>query len=161
MQNAKDSFYMALRSRLAEINPARTVLMRGSIRPGLVVEEAEAPFSQAPADVFLLRWLGIGIDAELDSPMMAAECEISYQTIGTQAFGGLDRGRALSEMDSELLQMLTPMRAPKSSYATNPPIAMLTQVFWDEPVLGPAVMQRDKMSRSVKVKVYCYLEEGE
>jgi len=135
--------------------------MRGSIRPGLVVEEAEAPFSQAPADVFVLRWLGIGMDAELDSPMMAAECEISYQTMGTQAFGGLDRGRSLSEMDKELMQMLTPMRAPKFSYATNPPIAMLTQVFWDEPVFGPAVMQRDKMSRLVKVKVYCYLEEGE
>lgn len=161
MQNAKDSFYMALRSRLAVINPARTVLMRGSIRPGLLVEEAEAPFSQVPVDVFILRWSGIGMDAELDSSMMAAECEITYQTMGTQAFGGLDRGRSLSDMDREMMQMLTPMRTPKFSYATNPPMAMLTQVFWDELVLGPAVMQREKMSRSAKVKVYCYLEEGE
>ena len=160
MQNAKDSFYMALRARLIVVNPARTILMRGAIRPGIVVEEAEAPFSQIPTDVFILRWLGIGVDAELDPWMMAAECEIFYQTMGTQAFGGLDRGRLLSEMDNELLNMLTPPSTPKLSFAANPPIAMLTQVFWDEPTLGPSVSQRDKMSRSVKVKVYCYLEEG-
>jgi hypothetical protein len=28
MQNAKDSFYMALRTRLAAINPERTILLR-------------------------------------------------------------------------------------------------------------------------------------
>jgi hypothetical protein len=161
MQNAKDSFYMALRTRLTVINPARTVLMRGAVRPGIVVEEAEAPFSQIPADVFILRWLSIGIDTELDFPMMAAECEISFQTMGTQAFGGLDRGRLLNEMDKELLKMLTPMQSPKINYATNPPTSMLTQIYWDEPRLGPAVMQGEKMSRLVKVKVYCYLEEGE
>jgi len=122
---------------------------------------AEAPFSQMPSDVFILRWLSIGMDAELDSPMMAAECEILYHTMGTQAFGGLDRGRSLSEMDKELLKILTPLKTPKLSYAVNPPSAMLTQVFWDEPTMGPAAIQRDRVSRSVKVKVYCYLEEGE
>ena len=30
MQNAKDSFYLALRTRLAAINPERTVLLRGA-----------------------------------------------------------------------------------------------------------------------------------
>ena len=161
MQNAKDSFYMALRTRLAEINPARTVLIRGSIRPGVLVEEAEAPLSQIPMDVFILRWLGIGIDADLASPMMVAEGEIFYQTLGTQIFGGLDRGRCLSAMDKELLSILKLFRTPKFSYKSDPPAAMLTQVFWEEPALGPAVVQRDKMSRSVKLKVYCYLEEGE
>jgi len=34
MQNAKDSFYMALRTRLATINPERTILLRGALRPG-------------------------------------------------------------------------------------------------------------------------------
>lgn len=161
MQNAKDSFYMAMRTRLVVVNPTRTILIRGAVRPGIVVEEAEAPFSQIPADVFVLRWLGLGMDAELDSRMMAAECEIFYQTMGTQAFGGLDRGRSLSEMDNELLKMLTPQSTSKLSFAANPPVAMLTQVFWDEPTLGPSLSQRDRMSRSVKVRVYCYLEEGE
>ena len=48
MQNAKDSFYMALRTRLTAINPERTILLRGAVRPGILVEEAEAPFSQLP-----------------------------------------------------------------------------------------------------------------
>jgi hypothetical protein len=161
MQNAKDSFYMALRTRLTEINPARTILIRGSVRPGILVEEAEAPFSQAPTDVFILRWLGVGVDAELASTMMAAECEISYQTLGTQSFGGLDRGRLLNAMDRELMTMLTPLQTPKACFATNPPTAMLTEVFWEEPVFGSAVVQRDRISRAVTLRVYCYLEEGE
>ena len=106
MQNAKDSFYMALRTRLAAINPERTILLRGAVRPGILVEEAEAPFSQLPNDVFVLRWLGLGADMDLASTMAAEECEILYQTCGTQSFGGLDRGRALSEMDEELVAML-------------------------------------------------------
>jgi hypothetical protein len=161
MQNAKDSFYMALRTRLTVVNPARTVLIRGAERPGILVEETEAPFSQVPADVFILRWLGISTDVELESPMMAADCEIFYQTMGSQPFGGLDRGRKLSVMDDELLTMLTPAKTPKLCYAVDPPAAMLTQVFWDEPTFGTVATQRDKMSRSVKVKVFCYMEEGE
>ncbi len=34
MQNAKDSFYMALRTRLTAINPERTILLRGSRAAG-------------------------------------------------------------------------------------------------------------------------------
>ena len=161
MQYAKDSFYMALRSRLADLNPSRTILIRGAIRPGIVVEEAEAPFSQIPADVFVLRWPGAGIDMDLGSTLIAVECEIFYQTMGSQIFGGLDRGRMLSEMDSELLTLLAPFRTAKVNYSVTPPVAMLTQVFWEEPVFGPLVPQKETLSRSVKVRVYSYLEEGE
>ncbi len=63
MQNAKDSFYLALRTRLAAINPERTVLLRGALRPGIFVEEAEAPSAQVPIGcVRAARWLGLGID---------------------------------------------------------------------------------------------------
>ena len=161
MQNAKDSFYMALRTRITAINPQRTVLVRGTVRPGILVEEAEAPFSQFPNDVFILRWLGLGLDAELPSAMVTAECELFYQTCGTQAFGGLDRGRMLSQMDSELAAMLAPYSTPKVTYSTTPPATMLTQVFWDEPVIAPIVVQRDRLVRSAKVKVYSYQEQGE
>ena len=61
MQNAKDSFYMTLRTRLVTINPERTTLLRGTVRPGILMEEAEAPFSQLPNDVFVVRWLGLGV----------------------------------------------------------------------------------------------------
>ena len=161
MQNAKDSFYMALRTRLETINPQRAVLLRGALRPGILVEEAEAPFSQLPNDVFVLRWVGLGTDLDLDSTMAAGECEIIYQTCGTQSFGGLDRGRMLSEMDEEMTAMLQPFRTPKVTYVTQPPATMLTQVFWDEPAFTPIVVQRDRITRSAKVTVYSYQEQGE
>ena len=161
MQNAKDSFYMALRNRLTTVNPERTVLLRGAVRPGILVEEAEAPFSQPLNDVFILRWLGLSVDVNLGSTMVAEDCEILYQTCGTQSFGGLDRGRALSEMDEELVAMLQPFYTPKLNYTSTPPGAMLTKVFWDEPGQGSLVAQRDQLSRSVKVTVYSYQEQGE
>lgn len=161
MQNAKDSFYMALRTRLAALNPERTILLRGSVRPGILVEEAEAPFNQLPSDVFILRWLGLWMDQELCSAMATAECEILYQTCGTQSFGGLDRGRSLSQMDEELIAILQPFSTAKLSYTATPPTAMVTQVFWDEPAFTPIVVQRDLVSRSAKLLVHSYQEQGE
>lgn len=161
MQNAKDSFYMALRSRLVTINPERTILLRGALRPGIVVEEAEAPFAQLPSDVFVLRWLGMGVDVRLDTAMVAVECEVTYQTCGTQSFGGLDRGRALSAMDAELQTMLAPFHAVKSNYETTPARQMQTRIFWDEATWGAVVSQRDRVGRSVRLVVYSYQEQGE
>ena len=161
MQNAKDSFYMALRTRLAAINTERTILLRGAVRPGILAEEAEAPFSQLPNDVFVLRWLGLGVDFDLGSTMAAEQCEVIYQSCGTQSFGGLDRGRSLSEMDEELTEMVQPFYTPKLNYTATPPALMLTNVFWDEPEFGPIVAQRDMLSRSAKVMVYSYQEQGE
>jgi hypothetical protein len=161
MQNAKDSFYMALRTRLAPLNPERTLLLRGAVRPGILAEEAEAPFNQLPNDVFVLRWLGLGADFDLGSTMTAEQCEVIYQTCGSQSYGGLDRGRALSAMDEELTAMVQPFWTPKLNYIATPPAQMLTNVFWDEPVFGPLVTQRDLLSRSAKVMVYSYQEQGE
>jgi hypothetical protein len=161
MQNAKDSFYMALRTRLAAINPERTILLRGALRPGIVVEEAEAPFSQLPNDVFILRWLGLGVDLNLESAMAAEQCEIVYQTCGTQSYGGLDRGRSLSVMDGELTAMVQPFYTPKLNFTVTPPATMLTKVFWDEPGFTPISIQRDRISRSANVTVYSYQEQGE
>jgi hypothetical protein len=161
MQNAKDSFYVALRTRLVAINPERTILLRSAVRPGILVEEAEAPFAQLPADVFVLRWLGLGIDQNLPSAMVAEECEVLYSTLGTQSFGGLDRGRALSEMDAELAAMLAPYWTTKLNYTATPAAAMLTNVFWDEPAFGQITPVRDRLSRTARVMVYSYQEPGE
>jgi hypothetical protein len=161
MQNAKDSFYIALRTRLATLNPERTILLRGTTRPGILVEEAEASFSQIPNDVFVLRWSGVGVDLNLGSAMVAAQCEILYQTCGTQSYGGLDRGRSLSKMDEELTSILQPFYTAKLNYTATPPTAMLTKVFWDEPGFTPVVTQRDRLSHSANVMVYSYQEQGE
>jgi hypothetical protein len=161
MQNAKDSFYVALRTRLAAINSERTILLRAALRPGILVEESEAPFAQLPTDVFVLRWLGLGVDQNLPSAMVAEECEVLYSTLGTQSFGGLDRGRALSAMDEELVGMLTPFWTPKLNYTAQPAAAMLTHVFWDGPVFGPVTVTRDRLSRTARVIVYSYEESSE
>ena len=161
MQNAKDSFYVALRARLVVINPERVILLRASLRPGILVEEAEAPFAQLPTDVFVLRWLGLAVDQDLPAAMVAEECEVLYSTLGTQSFGGLDRGRALSAMDEELVRMLNPFWTPKLNYTASPAVALLTNVFWDEPVFGQAVVVRDRLSRVARVVVYSYQESGE
>jgi hypothetical protein len=161
MQNAKDSFYMTLRSRLAAVNPARTILVRGATRPGMLVADAEAPAAQMPCDVFVLRWKGLAVDMDLTTTMAAEDCEISYASAGTQAFGGLDRGRMLSAMDEELLAILQPFCTQKMSYAVQPASAMQTQVFWTEPSFTPVDSQRDRLSRSARVMVYSYQEQGE
>lgn len=161
MQNAKDSFYMALRSRLTAINPERTVMLRGAVRPGILMEEAEAPFTQLPADVFVLRWLGMNVDVDGGRTVVAEECEIVYYTCGCKSFGGLDRGRALRAMDEELLAMLQPFSTPKLCFTATPPAPMLTEVFWDNLRFTSTVTQRDRLSRSAKVVVYSYQEQGE
>ena len=152
---------MALRTRLTTINPERTILLRGALRPGIVMEEAEAPFNQLLNDVYVLRWLGLGVDVDLVSTMAAEQCEILYQTCGTQSFGGLDRGRLMSQMDEEVTAMLQPFHTPKLNYTATPPAAMLTQVFWDEPGFSPLTMERDRLSRSAHVMLYSYQEQGE
>jgi hypothetical protein len=161
MQNAKDSFYMALRTRLAALNSERTILLRGTVRPGILMEEAEAPFSQLPNDVFVLRWLSVGVDLNLESTMAAEQCEIIYQTCGTQSYGGLDRGRSLSKMDKELASILQPFYTAKLNYTAATPTTMLTKVFWDEPEFTAIVTKRDQLSRSANVTIYSYQEQGE
>jgi len=64
-------------------------------------------------------------------------------------------------MDKELLAMVQPFFTPKLNYTATPPVAMLTQVFWDEPAFAPIATQRDRLSRSASLVVYSYQEQGE
>lgn len=161
MQNAKDSFYLTMRSRLTTINPERIVLLRGSLRPGILLEDAEAPFAQPPSDVFIVRWLGVGAELQLPSTMIALECEFFYCTSGSQAFGGLDRGRSMTTMDRELLAMLQPLSTPKLNYSVQPPAPLKTRIFWDEPAFAPITALRDRLSRTARVMLYSYEEQSE
>src|ERR1700759_4074513 len=102
MENAKDTFYITLRNRLALVNPDRMMLLRGVQRPGILMEEAESVVAEMPADTFVLRWTSLDIDGQQASLLAKMRCEIHYTTAGTQTNAGLDRGRALAEMDAEL-----------------------------------------------------------
>lgn len=161
MQNARDSFYIALRDRLAVINPARVVTLRAVQRPGIMVEDAEAPQAQLANDIFVLRWSAERADTQLPTLLAQMTCEIHYASSGSQPNSGLDRGRALAAMDSELLAILSPPQTPKWNYAQTPPAAMQTFVFWLEPTFAPVAVQRDQLLRTASVTVFAFEEQGE
>ena len=94
MQNAKDTFYLTLQQRLAALNPARTLVLRGQLRPGTLVEENETAATQPPADTFRLAWTALSLDCSCALPLATLQCEIRYATDGTAANVGMDRGRA-------------------------------------------------------------------
>src|SRR6202011_4167044 len=106
MQNAKDTFYMTLQSRLATLNPARTMVVRGVLRPGTLVEENELPAALIPVDVFRLEWTGLAMNSEGPMPLITMQCSVRYATDGSSGNGGMDRGRLLAGMDAELAAAL-------------------------------------------------------
>ena len=161
MQNAKDSFYIALRSRLAVVNPMRVVTLRAVQRPGIMVEDAEAPAAQLANEIFVLRWSAESLDTQLPSVLTQMTCEILYASSGSQQNSGLDRGRALTAMDKELIAILTPLQTPKLNYTQTPAAVMQTFVFWSEPEFSVIAIVRDQLVRTAKVTVFSFEEQGE
>jgi hypothetical protein len=164
MQNAKDTFYITLQGRLAALNPARAIVLRGVTRPGTMVEENELPTAAPPTDTFRLQWTKLAVTTAAPLPWIAMECAIEYATDGTPGNAGMDRGRALSAMDAELSAALaeTPHAVRKMNYsAGSPPLAMSTNIFWADPVFGPAIPLDERLSRTATVQVYSYQEAGE
>jgi hypothetical protein len=161
MQNAKDTFYITLRTRLGTVNPARTMTLRAVTRPGILVADAEPWMAQPMLEAFALNWTAFEADLQLPAIMAQMTCEIQYSTAGTSTNAGLDRGRALDEMDYEVLKLLYPYSAQKMNYTQNPTTAMETMVFWSEPEFGPAITLRDRLSRTVRVTVFAFQEQGE
>ncbi len=161
MQNAQNTFYIALRNRLAALNPNRTIYLRGVTRPGILVESNELVTAMAPPNVFVLRWQGLRSDPYLAEVMVQMECEIEYSTEGTEANLGMDRGSMLTEMDAELNALLQPASTQKMNYSASPATAMETQVFWTEATFGPVAVKRDRLQRTAKIYVFSYEEPGE
>ena len=167
MQNAKDTFYVTLQSRLAALNPARTIVVRGVVRPGTLVEENELPSAAVPVDAFRLQWTGLQANSAGPLPLVAMECSIQYATDGSSGNGSMDRGRLLSAMDAELAAALgaEPHMVPKMNYAAaGAGIAatpMGTNVFWADPVFGAATAVDERLERTTTVQVFAYQEAGE
>ncbi len=121
MQNAKDTFYVTLRDRLAAVNPARTMVLRGVTRPGVLVEENELTSASVPVDAFCLQWTGMSVDAQGALPLVTMVCEIRYATDGDAGNGGMDRGRLMAGMDAELVAAVSasPQNTRKMNYAAR------------------------------------------
>ncbi len=163
MQNAGDTFYVTLRDRLAGVNPARTMVVRGVVRPGVLVEENELASAHEPVDAFRLRWTGLRVDATGARPLVAMACEIRYGTDGNAGNGGMDRGRLLAGMDAELSAAVNarPQRVGKMNYSASPAVALRTKVFWGDVAFGAAVVNGERLERVASVEVFCYQEAGE
>ncbi|MCU1222487.1 MAG: hypothetical protein JWQ42_580 [Edaphobacter sp.] len=163
MQNARDTFYLTLRDRLAALNPGRTMVVRGATRPGLLVEENELASAYEPVDAFRLRWTGLRVDATGARPLVAMGCEIRYGTDGNAGNGGMDRGRLLEGMDAELAAAVnaTPQNARKKSYSLPSAVELGTNVFWGDVVFGAATVNGERLERVATVEIFCYQEAGE
>ena len=167
MQNAKDTFYTTLQARIAALNPARTIVVRGTVRPGVLVEENELPALSPPVDCFRLRWTKLDVASASPLPLTAMTCAIAYATDGIAGNAGMDRGRQLAAMDAELAAALiqTPRSAPKLNYSAAgvgvAPAAMGTSIFWADPVLGPVTTTDGRLERTVTVEVFAYQEASE
>jgi hypothetical protein len=167
VQNAKDTFYEVLRGRLVALNSERTIVLRGVVRPGVLVEENELVSAVALPDCFRLRWVVSGVDANCSLPTVTLECEIDYETAGTAMNAGMDRGRALAAMDAELQGAVNalPRSTPKMNYAglanDTAVVAMSTNVWWGEVVFGTTVIKEDRLARVATVIVMSYQEAGE
>jgi hypothetical protein len=169
MQSARDTFYITLRNRLAAVNPARTMVLRGVTRPGVLVEENELASAYQPVDAFCLRWTGLSVDAKGALPLVTMVCEVRYATDGDSGNGGMDRGRLLSAMDGELVAAVSaaPQNVPKVDYAAaagvsgTAPVTMATNVFWSDAVFGATVVNGERLERVATVDVFSYQEAGE
>jgi hypothetical protein len=169
MQNARDTFYVMLRDRLAAVNPARTIVLRGVTRPGVLVEENELVSAYQPVNAFCLHWTGLTVDAQGALPLVTMVCQIAYATDGDSGNGGMDRGRLLSAMDGELVAAVSaaPQNVPKMNYVAAaggsglPPVAMATNVFWGDAVFVAVVVNGERLERVATVEMFSYQEAGE
>lgn len=167
MQNAKDTFYEVLRSGLVALNSERTIVLRGVVRPGVLVEENELLSAVAIPDCFRLRWSVAQVDANGAMPLAMLECSVEYETAGTGMNGGMDRGRALAAMDAELQGAVNalPRNVLKMNYSGlangAAAVAMQTSVWWSEVAFGETVTKDDRLARTATVQLMSYQEAGE
>jgi hypothetical protein len=171
MQAAKDSFYMALRGRLAGLNAERTVVIDGVTVPAILVRENMEPrFVEAQAGAFYLDF-GDVLIAESTRPMLGIDCHIWYGSGGSGG-SGVDRGRMLSDMDSELLGICDPPHTGMIDYSQEPIADLGSGIFWTIPLMSgapgdsPIVKQQwtasaGRIDRYAQLRIYFFLPEVE
>ena len=169
MQAAKDSFYMALRERLAALNPARTMVIDGVTVPAIVVRENMEPrFGEAQPGAFYVDFGEILI-AESTRPMLGLDCHIWYASEGSVGTG-VDRGRILAEMDEELIRICDPPHTTMRDYSQTPSADLGSGIFWTTPEMGNAPgdvsIQKQQWSaaaarveRYAQLRIYFFLAE--
>ena len=155
MQAVKDSFFIALRDRLA--NSASG----DGAAPGLIVCENDRCTWLSEADTFYLRWKGeveLPVDAQR-AGWLALQCEIGYRTRGTDNGSGVDRGRKFSALDAQLLAMGSPRQSCLLDCSQDPPTSLNAVILWTEPALNSAEDKLNGLQRVAQVSVLWRVEE--
>lgn len=162
MQTLKDSFYVALRDRLAALDPARTGFIGGQTRPALVVRENEAPAaSPDDAGVFYLEWNELRTVAGTQTarrPLMALTCAVHYSIEGSESLSYQDRGRLLATMDEELLTISSPAKAPSKDFSSTPATDLGATIVWTRPTFEPLRIDGKRLSRTASLQVMAFSE---
>jgi hypothetical protein len=167
MQNAKDTFYEVLRDRVAAANAGLTVVLRGVLRPAVVVDENENAGAAELRDCFRLRWTSLRVDSQGPAALVAMQCEVRYVTAGSAGGGGLDRGRALASMDAALAAAVgsSPQSAVKKNFAALANGGVVSelgsQIWWSDVVFGVLAEDAAELRRVATVEVWSYQEAGE
>jgi hypothetical protein len=162
MQSIKDSFYIALRDRLAALNPARVVTIQNLTRPAIVVLENEiAAAAGLEPDVFYLRWgAAHAVDgAEFGKrPLLRLDCAIEYFVEGSDTVSFQDRGRALAKSDAELLAICAPARTALKDFTQTPPADLAAWIFWTRPQLAAIEAEGRVLQRTAALAVFAFSE---
>jgi hypothetical protein len=160
MQAAKDTFLKTLATRLAVVNPARTVIVDGASRAAVLTVENETALPAGTVlGTFLLSWEGAG-EVVPEGPLMYVDCKVSYGSEGTSDMLGTDRGRVVTAMDAELLRISEPTHAVKCDYTKTPPAGLGSNIFWTRPVMAAPTDANGVLMRTAAVRVFLFAEVG-
>ncbi len=135
MQFAKDSFFLALQTRLAALNPTRKVTLNGSTVSAIVVAgESAANLRRTAAEYFLHPlgsgrvWL-VGLAGSGYSRKHGRAHLVLHRADPSPAWWIV--GRLLAQLDEELLAICQPSNTEKCDYTQSPSADMGTRVVWN------------------------------
>lgn len=160
MQSAKDSFFVALRDRLAALAPGRTVYVDGATRPAVLVAENEPVTAAAPLlDAFHLHWGAVQVVTPgARRPLLRLDCRIAYGTQGSEEASSVDRGRALAALDLELAEILSPRFSAKQDYTQAPAVDLGSVVLWSAPEFATVEANDGELRRAASIALFFWPE---
>lgn len=159
MQFSKDSFFLALRDRLAALAPDRTVIVDGAARPAVLVAENESSTAAPPLPrAFYLHYGACeAINPSSPAPLYRLDCEIAYRT-GFETGDSHARGRALGALDQELLCLCSPPRTAKVDAAQAPPRPLGSTVSWSALSFLAPDDAGSELRRRARLSLFFYME---
>lgn len=161
MQFTKDTFFLALRDRLAALAPTHTVVVDGLARPAVLVAENEPTTSAPPLPrAFYLRFGACEVVASAaasHAPLRRLECEVSYHT-SPDAGDSYARGRSLGALDAELLRLCDPPQAAKCDGTRTPPVPLGSTISWSQPQFAAPEDDGSQLVRRARLSLFFYAE---